>query len=493
MRFSPQPVQLRTILWILVVAAVIRLWVMPLWNSFWLDEALTVWAIRDGFWQIFHAIPSTVGSVAFCAVEWIVGRLGGLHEATLRLPSLAAAIAALYVYYRIGAEFIDRSAGLSLVALYIATYQVAIEVPDARPYSVALLAESASLLWLLRWLRDGRVKDGILWMIWAVIAGHFHQFFYTVLPLEGGFVLWRFYRRSFVRAWQLVVCGLIGVALSAPAIPQLLVISKQATTLSWAPRPTFVDLFMAVTPVEVLGVLALLVLLEWLDGRRPSWSASEPSDAAALGALLLFAPAGIAFVLSRFTEVHVFQARWLLPTVPGAIWMWGWLLHGFRSPFVREMSIAGGLAACIVIAGGLSAVPDYRQEDWRSAVRSLPESGAMLAYCGLVESRRLDWLQQPEHWSYLMAPVLAYRPNVQPGDAFVMPFDFDPAGQEYMERLIEARIRTEDKLTVVTRQSFAGPAWVPWVDDRLEKLGFRHIRNSAYGRVRVEVFQRLSP
>src|ERR1700693_4945492 len=97
MRLSPQPVQLRTILWILVVGAVIRLWVMPLWNSFWLDEALTVWAIRDGFWQIFHAIPSTVGSVAFCAVEWLVGRLPGFFDADPPLPFPPASVSALYV------------------------------------------------------------------------------------------------------------------------------------------------------------------------------------------------------------------------------------------------------------------------------------------------------------------------------------------------------------------------------------------------------------
>jgi hypothetical protein len=493
MRLSSQAAQLRAILWIVAIVAVIRLWVMPLWNSFWLDETLTVWAVRDGFWRIFQAVPQTPQSVAFCVVEWLASRLGGSSEATLRLPSLAAAIGALYIYYRIGVEFIDRSAGLSLAALYITLHQVTIEVPNARPYSLALLAETAALLWLLRWLSDGRLWDGIGWVTCAVAAGHVHPFFFTVVPLEGGFVLWSMYRRSVVKGWQLVVCGLIGVALLAPAIPQLLVLSRQARFLSFTAPPTLLDLFLVITPIFVLPVVALLAFFEWLEGRRPRWVACQPSDAAALGAVLLVAPTVISFVLSRFTAVHVFDARYLLPAVPGAVLLWGWLLHGIPSPFVREMSLAGGLVASVVITGGFSAVPDYHQEDWRSAVRDVPEPGAMIVYSGLVEARRLDWLQQRERWDYLMAPVLAYRPDVQPADTFVMPFDFDPAGQEYLERLVNARIRQRDSVAVVTRQSFAGPLWEQWVSERLERLGFRLVRDSAYGRVRVSVFERLSP
>jgi hypothetical protein len=492
MRPSPQPDQLRTIVWIIAVLAVIRLWVMPLWNSFWLDETLTVWAIRDGFWQIFRAGAIAPQSIAFSAAEWLVSRIGGLSEANLRLPSVVAAIGALWMYYRIGVEFIDRSAGLSLAALYITLDQVAIEVPNARPYSVALFAASAALLWMLRWLRDGRIWDGILWVTCAVAAGHFHPFFFTLLPLEGGFVLWHIYRHRLVKAWQFVVCILVGITLSAPATPQLLFISQQARALSWSPRPTFFDIFKTVTPMCVLPVVALLALLEWFEGRRPRWLAPQSKDAAALSALLLLAPTAAAFVLSRFTEVHVFHARYLLPTLPGAVLLWGWLLHGIDAPFIRQMSLAVGLVASIVITGGLSAVPDYHQEDWRSAVRSIPESGGMLVYSGLVESRRDGWLQQRERWSYLMAPVLAYRPKVQSADAFIIPFDFDLEGQKYLERLIDSRLRQRDSVTVVTRQFFAGPVWVHWISERLGRAGFRQIRRSAYGRVHVEVFQRFS-
>jgi hypothetical protein len=89
-----------------------------------------------------------------------------------------------------------------------------------------------------------------------------------------------------------------------------------------------------------------------------------------------------------------------------------------------------------------------------------------------------------------MAPVLAYRSNLQPADAFVVPFDFNPAGQRYMEQMINTQVRQRESVTVLTRRSFAGPEWDHWIAEQLERAGFRRIRNSAYGRVEVDVFQR---
>jgi hypothetical protein len=483
---------LRAMVWMVAALAVIRLWLLPIGNSFWLDETLIVWAIRDGFPHILHAVPLTPQSIAFCLVEWLVSLVGGIHEPTLRLPSIAAGIATLFVLYRIGVEFVDRSAGLTLAAIYITLQQVAIEIPNARPYSLALLAESAALLFLLRWLRDGGMKYGVLWVLCAVAAGHLHQFFFSVAPIEAGFVLWCIYRGGAVKIRQLVICCLIGLALSTPAIPHVLFLSRQAKMLSWVPQPGFFDLLKAVVPKFVLPLLAFIVLVEWLGGKRPRWIQTPSSNTAAVGALVLFVPTVGAFVLSHFTRIHVFYPRYLLPAVPGLVLFWGWLLHRLDSPSVRKITLAGGLAASLAITGGLSLVPDYHQEDWRSAAKSLPESGATLVYSGLVETQNFNWLEDPVRWGFLIAPVLAYRPDLQPEDSFVIPFHFDQAGQEYLDRLIGSRISARNTVTVVTRQTFVGPRWPPWISVRLRAAGYRHIRDSAYGLVQVDMFERIS-
>jgi hypothetical protein len=483
---------IRVIVWIVAALAVIRLWLMPIANSFWLDETVIVWAIRDGFQHILQVGLVTPQSTAFCLVEWLTSLVGGMHEPTLRLPSVAAGIGTLFVLYRIGTEFVDRSAGLTLAALYISLQQVAIEIPNARPYALALLAESAALLFLLRWLRDGRMKYGILWAIFAVASGHLHQFFFAVAPIEAGFVLWCIYRNAAVKMRQLLICCLIGLALSTLAIPQVLFLSQQAKILAWTPQAGFFDLLKSIVPKFVLPPVAFLVLVEWLAVERPRWIRTQSYDAAALGALLLLLPTVGIFVLSHFTRIHVFYPRYLLPSAPGLILFWGWLLHRLDLPSVRQMALTVGLAASILLTGGPSLAPDYHQEDWRSAVKSLPERGTTLVYSGLVESQNLNWLEDPVLWGFLIAPVRAYRPDLQSSDSFVIPFIFDQAGRDYMDLLIGSRIPARNTVSVVTRQTFAGPRWPPWISERLKAAGYRQIRDSPYGLVQVDVFQRTS-
>jgi hypothetical protein len=461
--------------------AIIRLWVLPLADSFWLDETLVAWTARHRLEQIIPTAFVRMQSVLFCLLEWAAGYLPTTPEISHRLPSVAAAGGCLYVYYSIGLENLDREAGAMLATLYLALPSVALEIPNARPYSLALLAQAGAILWMLRWLRSGRLRDGLYWAVCASVSSHFHHLFMITYPLQGVFVLWHA-RKGRLKTQQAAAVAMAGGVLMLPALPQALMMAEQGSILSFGQRPSVSALFQALVPLNLIAVLLLVAALERASGWRLHWVlAKRGREAAALAALLL-APVAVLFALSRWTDLRLFETRYLLPTVPGLVILSGWALRAVEPPLIRRTSLVLALAVAIVVAGP-------RKENWRSAVLSMPDSGARLVYSGLVETRRLEWLQLSDRWGYLAAPVAFYRPTVSPDDTFLVPFDFAARERAYVERLLQGPIGRPRTITVIARLAFDGPLWVSWLSDRLRAAGFNEVRSTRYDMVELRVFQ----
>jgi len=188
--------------------------------------------------------------------------------------------------------------------------------------------------------------------------------------------------------------------------------------------------------------------------------------------------------------VNLFAPRYLLPTTCGSVLLFGWMLRGVEPILVRRMSLVLALVLAGAFTSGFSLVPDYNQEHWREAIRDAPASGGMLVYSGLVEARRLDWLQDPEHWGYLISPVLYYRPSLSPDDTFVLPFEFGPEEKNYMETLMDARLHDYDRLTIIGRKNFMWSDWESWLAGRLAATGYRKLSSAPYGSIQVDVYER---
>ena len=270
--------------------AIIRLWLLPIVNSFWLDETLIVRTIRGGFSQVASNAAASLQSVGFCSVEWLVSRAWNASEIALRLPSIVAALASLYVYYRLGVEFIDREAGLIFASLYIMLPQVAFEVPNARPYSLALLAHAGALLWLLRWTRSGLLRHGLWWTLCAAAACHLQPLFVLGLGVEGFFVLWLLLKSTAIRPRDFAICGAVAVILLLPALSQAVAMSRQAALLSFVDRPSLGSVLPVIFPFYALGAAAIMAVITRLEGTPLRWTAmKDASNLNVLAALLLFA------------------------------------------------------------------------------------------------------------------------------------------------------------------------------------------------------------
>jgi uncharacterized membrane protein len=124
---------------------------IPYRSPFWLDETVSYWEISGGLRQIWSRTVDGMSFPLYFYILWTVKKLVGSQEVVLRLPSLLAMLAAVYVRYRIAREYFDRD--IAACILFCVQKDVAYAAIDARPYAFAVLATNLAILTFIRWVR----------------------------------------------------------------------------------------------------------------------------------------------------------------------------------------------------------------------------------------------------------------------------------------------------------------------------------------------------
>lgn len=140
--------------------------------------------------------------------------------------------------------------------------------------------------------------------------------------------------------------------------------------------------------------------------------------------------------------------------------------------------------------GGLGKIPDYQMEHWRQASQQAPDTGAVLLYTGLTETRRLDWLQEPARLPYLLSPLIVYRPEWEQKRLFILPFGIEEESVRYTRELVTRLANQNSDITLMTRSIFSGPIWNRKASRMFEELGFKVSRREEYGKIELTVLQR---
>ena len=115
---------------------IIRLWLMPIGSSFWVDEMGTVFVARYGAGHpSLRAAPQVAESIYY-ALPRISQNIVGTCEVAYRLWSVLAMAAALFFIARIAAALIHRECAWFAAFACLALHGVNYEAVDARPYAV---------------------------------------------------------------------------------------------------------------------------------------------------------------------------------------------------------------------------------------------------------------------------------------------------------------------------------------------------------------------
>jgi len=161
-------------------------------QSLWLDEAIQAWAAQSfTLKQLFiEFMPTDVHPPLAYLVNFISGRLLGFSEVALRFPSVVFSLLTIWFIYKIARILLPKKFTF-LPPLLLTTSGLHLYYSqEARMYSLAVMAVTASMWALLEFIKTSKskfnqAKKFLLWyFIFTLIAVYSHYTTWFILPAQ---------------------------------------------------------------------------------------------------------------------------------------------------------------------------------------------------------------------------------------------------------------------------------------------------------------------
>ena len=335
--------------------------------SFWIDEMITVCsadAIRDIGTFLKPACGNMHPPLYFLLVKW--WSWGGHDEGWLRLLPAFFGVATVPVVYALGCYIAGRRVGMVACVLAACSPFLLLYDRELRMYSLLTLLSTASLLFFLRAVRQGRSIDWTVFTLLSILNVYVH--YHAVLVLLGQGLLGLFWIRR-LRNWRPAVWSLTLIVVAfAFWLPHLIyqLENPDLFNLNASDRFPIIDgfglarfgyLLYAVAlgqtllpwrPAALVGVVAFGVL-----GAMGLWRARRQADLLAIVVATGAVPILTGFIVSQsMPRYYVFVAPIFFVIV--AV---GWLA-------IDQLWLRVALGGAAVLALGSGLTNYYRGRDF---------------------------------------------------------------------------------------------------------------------------------
>jgi hypothetical protein len=470
---------------LLAAVCFVRLWVMPLPSSFWVDEMATVFVVEHGAGDpSLQVAPQVPQSIYYPVVRaWGPGR----SEIAYRLPSILFMGLALLFVGLLAARFIHRDAWWFAVFACFAERGINYEAANARPYAMGICVAAAGLYFLVRWLDAGRLWDAALFVIFAALLWRVHLIFW---PLCGVFAIYALWRENKVSRSQIAIAfGIAGVSL-IPVAMRAILLNAEAQQHVVIEQPTLMNLAHSFR----LPLIAAACLGAWIWARFVKQRERVTIPASALTLILgwwLLHPIAL-FAFSKITGNSVFVPRYLSMSLPGAALAAtlgaAWFLP---SRFWKPAALVMGCGALIASNNWTEIWPAHHNSDWRAAALAvnrlgLPASTPVICPSPFVEARSPAWTPDYEMPGFLYAPLLVYPVR---GNVVLFPFVTSPEAEDYATALVEGALPASGRF-VIYGANGGVHFWRDWFEKRAELAGWGHRSLGDFKDVDAVLFER---
>ncbi len=485
----------RRLLPLLLALCVIRLWLMPLPSSFWLDETATVFVAEHGSDDpsLADAAPQAWHSWYYPLIR-LNGAWFGFSEVASRLPSVAGLAGFLALFAWLARRLIHPESSWFAIFACLALPGFNYQAANARPYALGMCVFAAGVLFLVRWLDSGKWLDAALFIASAALVLYIHSLFWPVCLVFPLYAAVRVIGRQTPVHWRCaaLVFGLWACAL-LPVVVDSLALLRDARAHVIAPPPSGREFLRSLELTLVLSCAAGA----WLLARFGRWRREAPPlsapTVALVGAWWLSQPV-LLFAFSRVTGESVFVPRYLQLALPGvALAATALAARWIPSGCWRQVSAAFGLGVLLFLGQWRQLWPRHHNSDWRAAARSVNQLEAasdMPVICPspFIEARPPAWRPNYALPGFLYAHLSVYPIR---GTTYLFPFEDSPEADAFASALAQDGLARSRRFVIYGWQPQVN-FWRDWFAQRPEFAGWRQRRLGPFADVDVVMFEAVA-
>lgn len=472
--------------WCLVGICVGRLWLMPLSSSLWVDELVTFFVIRNPGHPSFSVAPQVPQSLYYWLPRFST-TLFGTSEIALRLPSVVAMLCGLFFIARIAARAIHRESASFAVFAALAFRNFDYFAGDARPYGLGIAVASAAVLFLLRWLDEGKARDAAVFTALAAALWYIHLFYWPFYLYFGACALLRFAAKDTpLKPWHAALAAAPIAAALIPAALTALRISRQAGAHAFNELPTLRNLFYLLHGFPVLIASAAF----WAIGRlrRPPAQTGGSGRGLALAILWWLVCPLCLFVYSGLSGNGVLIIRYASLMLPGlALTITALAARFLPHASWRPAALSMGLVALALAGDWTHLWPAHEHDNWRDAAafESAVASDATPVLCPspFVEAQPPVWTPDYPIPSFLYSHLGFYPLK---GRFKTLPFQPAPESDRYLASLLPAELLPARRF-VVYGSTRKVEAIEHWLARRPEMASWRR-RSRVFDNLSVSIY-----
>jgi mannosyltransferase len=483
----------------LLAVSLIRLWLMPLGSSFWVDETATAFVVHHGASHpSFAAAPQVPASIYYVLPRAAEAMLG-FSEPVYRLPSLLLMGVALWAVARLAARLVDPRAGWFAAFACLALSGFNMQAADARPYALGTATAALGIWFLVRWLDTGGWLDALGFGAMAALLWRVHLLFAPFYLVFGIYALLRLARGKSPVRWSqaAVMSGAVAVALAPVAWGAAALAGHAAAHVIVAP-PTLRDLANSLKYGLLLvsgagAWLAAKIARRWFGLPAPAQPHPNREDAILVLSWWLVPPVCL-FAISLIAGSSIFVSRYYSLSLAGAtLAATLWASRSLPATAWRPAAAILGLGALAAAGQWNRLWPQHQKSDWRGAARQVRELAAdpaipVICPSPFVEARPPIWNANYRLPGFLYAHLDVYPiAGENAGRVLLFPFDDSPQAEAYAAQLASTTLAPARKFLIYGGAGQAG-FWWKWFAARPELTGWSSRRYGDFGDVTVVLF-----